>query len=212
MKIGEEIDFPPRRGHCMIHDCNFLGLLCPHCAEEMKPRAKPCPVCGSLESWCEDKLTAERLACANRVTKRLSDLQQTHEGILPDIAADAAKAAKRVEQWEKERGQVLGGTPDDAERAALCQTNPPLDPAETQPPPTEPYPGDTVFRPNHYARFKHEPMKVLVENYGPVILIGHIIPYLMRYDAKNGLEDVRKAERCTVMLRKFLEGDPKWSE
>lgn len=69
---------------------------------------------------------------------------------------------------------------------------------------------DAVNLPSHYARFKIEPIRFLVENFGPVILVGKVVKYTMRYDAKNGLEDLRKAKRCLEMLIKHTEGDPDW--
>lgn len=71
-------------------------------------------------------------------------------------------------------------------------------------------PSDAVNLPNHYARFKIEPIRFLVENFGAPILVGKIVKYSLRYDAKNGLEDLRKARRCMDMLIKFTEGDPDW--
>jgi hypothetical protein len=70
--------------------------------------------------------------------------------------------------------------------------------------------GDAVNLPPHYARFKIEPIRFLVENFGPSILVGKIVKYSMRYDAKNGLEDVKKAARCLQMLQAYLEQDPDW--
>jgi hypothetical protein len=70
--------------------------------------------------------------------------------------------------------------------------------------------GDAVNLPSHYARFKIEPIRFLVENFGPVILVGKVVKYVLRYDAKNGLEDIRKAKRCISMLEKFVMGDADW--
>lgn len=69
---------------------------------------------------------------------------------------------------------------------------------------------DMVNLPAHYARFKIEPIRFLVENYGPCILAGKVIKYTMRYDAKNGMEDLQKAMRCLIMLQKYTAGDPDW--
>jgi len=70
--------------------------------------------------------------------------------------------------------------------------------------------GDEVNLPSHYARFKIEPIRFLVENFGPSILVGKIVKYSMRYDGKNGLQDIDKAIRCAQMLRAFVAGDPDW--
>lgn len=69
---------------------------------------------------------------------------------------------------------------------------------------------DMVVLPSHYARFKIEPIRFLVENFGPVILVGKVVKYTMRYDAKNGMEDLNKASRCLDMLKKYIAGDPDW--
>lgn len=69
---------------------------------------------------------------------------------------------------------------------------------------------DAVVLPAHYARYKIEPIRFLVENFGPVILVGKVVKYTMRYDAKNGMEDLRKAQRCLEMLIKYNSGDPDW--
>nr|WP_246771375.1 DUF3310 domain-containing protein [Aestuariivirga sp. YIM B02566] len=64
--------------------------------------------------------------------------------------------------------------------------------------------------PGHYARFKIEPIRFLVENFGPVILVGKIVKYVMRYDAKNGLEDLLKAKRMLEMLIEKTKGNEDW--
>lgn len=69
---------------------------------------------------------------------------------------------------------------------------------------------DAVTMPSHYGRFAIEPIHFLVENFGPGVLVSKIVKYSMRYDAKNGLEDLRKARRCLDMLILKVEGDPDW--
>lgn len=69
---------------------------------------------------------------------------------------------------------------------------------------------DAVNLPAHYARYKIEPIRFLVENFGPVILVGKVVKYTMRYDAKNGLEDIAKAKRCLHMLGEYVKGNPDW--
>lgn len=68
---------------------------------------------------------------------------------------------------------------------------------------------DNVVLPEHYARFKIEPVRFIGEN-KLNFFQGNIIKYVLRYDAKNGLEDIRKAERYCQMFRKYLEGDEDW--
>lgn len=69
---------------------------------------------------------------------------------------------------------------------------------------------DMVHLPQHYARFKIEPIRFIVENLGPTFLVGNIIKYVMRYPHKNKIEDCRKAMRYAEMLVKFESGDPDW--
>ena len=69
---------------------------------------------------------------------------------------------------------------------------------------------DPVSNPEHYKRFKIDPIRFLVENFGPIILVAKVIKYVMRYDAKNGVQDIDKAMRCLVMLRGYVTGDPSW--
>lgn len=69
--------------------------------------------------------------------------------------------------------------------------------------------GDAVVLPEHYARFKIEPIRFCIENN----LNGfqfNIIKYTLRYDAKNGLEDLKKARRYLDMFIKFVDKDPDW--
>ena len=68
---------------------------------------------------------------------------------------------------------------------------------------------DAVNLPAHYARFKIEPIRFICEN-GLNFFQGNIVKYILRSDAKNGLEDLRKAQRYLSMWIKFLEGDEDW--
>lgn len=51
---------------------------------------------------------------------------------------------------------------------------------------------NTITRPAHYARFAIEPLDFIKAN-NFNFLVGNVIKYVCRYDAKNGLEDLRKA-------------------
>lgn len=68
---------------------------------------------------------------------------------------------------------------------------------------------DNVNLPHHYARFKIEPIRFICEN-GLNFFQGNIVKYTLRHDAKNGLEDIKKAIRYAQMYFKFLSGDPDW--
>lgn len=68
---------------------------------------------------------------------------------------------------------------------------------------------DMVTMPKHYARFQIEPIRFIAEN-GLNWFQGNIVKYFMRFDAKNGLEDVRKGIRYALMFEQFLMGNPDW--
>lgn len=58
---------------------------------------------------------------------------------------------------------------------------------------------DPVFRPAHYARFIIEPATFITANNLP-FLVGNVVKYVTRYDAKDGREGLLKARRCVDML------------
>lgn len=58
-----------------------------------------------------------------------------------------------------------------------------------------------IYSPGHYSRWKIEPLTFIMEN-DLDFLRGNIIKYIMRYDAKNGVEDLKKAR---VYLDKLIE-------
>lgn len=58
---------------------------------------------------------------------------------------------------------------------------------------------DAVHRPNHYARFAIEPITfIMANNIG--FAAGNVIKYVMRWDAKDGLQDLEKARRYLDMM------------
>lgn len=61
---------------------------------------------------------------------------------------------------------------------------------------------DAVNLPQHYARFKIEPVRFICEN-GLNFFQGNAVKYICRAEHKNGDEDIRKAIRYLEMwLRK----------
>lgn len=70
---------------------------------------------------------------------------------------------------------------------------------------------DPVHRPNHYARYEIEPVEFIMKN-GLPFAVGNIVKYVLRYDAKNGVEDLKKARRYLDMLIKQVEGDPDFAK
>lgn len=71
--------------------------------------------------------------------------------------------------------------------------------------------GESVYRPHHYARFALEPIHFIMENNLP-FWAGSAIKYILRWDAKNGIEDLKKARRYLDMQIAKLEGRKDWSE
>ncbi len=68
---------------------------------------------------------------------------------------------------------------------------------------------DNVVLPEHYARFNIEPIRFICEN-NLNFFQGNIIKYILRHDAKNGLEDLKKARRYLDMFIEFVEKNPDW--
>lgn len=76
--------------------------------------------------------------------------------------------------------------------------------------PTPPW-GDNVHQPHHYARFVIEPVTFINANKLP-FNIGNVIKYAVRYDAKNGLEDLKKARRYLDIHIECLEREQRVAE
>jgi hypothetical protein len=70
---------------------------------------------------------------------------------------------------------------------------------------------DAVHRPHHYARFKVEPIYFIMENDLP-FWAGNVVKYVCRHDAKDGLQDLKKARRYLDMQIKKIEGDARFAE
>lgn len=71
---------------------------------------------------------------------------------------------------------------------------------------------NSVLSPNHYVRWKESPLVFIGEN-NLDFLCGNIIKYVLRYDAKNGVDDLKKARvyldaliarTSGIPLREFL--------
>lgn len=61
-------------------------------------------------------------------------------------------------------------------------------------PHAEPPKVDAVVRPSHYTRFVIEPITFIMAN-GIGYAAGNVIKYVMRWDAKDGLQDLKKARQ-----------------
>lgn len=89
----------------------------------------------------------------------------------------------------------LGGLPTGYNELRFVPvTSRSLDMEAPAPVPADVAKADNVNQPNHYARFPIEPITFINANALPYN-IGNVIKYACRYDAKNGVEDLRKAIR-----------------
>jgi hypothetical protein len=68
---------------------------------------------------------------------------------------------------------------------------------------------DNITLPNHYARYKIEPINFIGENKLDWFQ-GNVVKYTCRHDAKNGIEDLRKAIRYLEMYIEYLQGNKEW--
>lgn len=68
---------------------------------------------------------------------------------------------------------------------------------------------DMVTLPAHYARYVIEPIRFICENKLDFFQ-GNVVKYIVRHDAKNGIEDIDKVIRYAQMYKRFLMKDPDW--
>jgi len=68
---------------------------------------------------------------------------------------------------------------------------------------------DRVIRPAHYTQYPIEPVVFLMVNKIPFDQ-GNVIKYTLRADAKNGIEDLKKARRYLDMMIAMREDLPKF--
>jgi hypothetical protein len=66
-------------------------------------------------------------------------------------------------------------------------------------------PKDTVYHPPHYSRWKMEPIEFIAINNLPWWL-ANVIKYSMRFDAKDGLQDLYKCRSYLDMKIREVEG------
>lgn len=70
-------------------------------------------------------------------------------------------------------------------------------------------PKDNVYHPPHYSRFEMEPIEFIATNNLPWWL-ANVIKYTLRFDAKDGLQDLYKARSYLDMKIRQLEGHPRF--
>ena len=66
-------------------------------------------------------------------------------------------------------------------------------------------PENNPLSPRHYDRWAIQPLEFIMTNDLPFWL-GNVIKYTMRYDAKDGLQDLKKARTYLDAKIKELEG------
>lgn len=70
---------------------------------------------------------------------------------------------------------------------------------------------DPVMHPHHYSRWKMEAIEFIAIN-NLCWWLANVIKYCMRYDAKDGLQDLYKARSYLDMQIRLLEGHPRFWE
>lgn len=70
--------------------------------------------------------------------------------------------------------------------------------------PEEALPKSTATNPRHYSRWEIEPLEFIMANDLP-FWMGNVLKYIMRYDQKDGLQDLYKARTYLDEKIKELE-------
>lgn len=65
---------------------------------------------------------------------------------------------------------------------------------------------ENIKRQKHYEQWEIQPVDFIVSTIGPSWLVGNVIKYVMRYNEKNGVQDIRKAIHYCEMLINNIEG------
>ena len=64
---------------------------------------------------------------------------------------------------------------------------------------------DNIKEPKHYTQYKIEPIDFIIENQLD-FCTGNIIKYVLRYNLKNGVEDLKKAKQyIDFLIEKKIE-------
>lgn len=61
-------------------------------------------------------------------------------------------------------------------------------------------------RQKHYEQWSIQPVDFIVATLGPSWLVGNVIKYVMRYNEKNGVQDLDKAIHYLEMLKNYTQG------
>jgi len=70
---------------------------------------------------------------------------------------------------------------------------------------------DNIKEPKHYTQYKIEPIDFIISN-NLDFCTGNIIKYVLRYNLKNGVEDLKKAKQYIDFLieKKVEKGTKVW--
>jgi len=109
----------------------------------------------------------------------------------PDMQDEyRAEHLDKSDWWYIEEGDVEALAPAPTpEEIAAAPASPPSDPVN----------------PVHYSRFKIQPIDFILQNDLPFD-IGCIVKYALRYDAKDGIQDLEKAKRYLDFRIALLRG------
>lgn len=101
--------------------------------------------------------------------------------------------------------------PLEAVQRSLATPAPAVAPAPAPAAPAAPTPVSAAINPSHYTRFKIQPIQFAREN-GLMFWQANVIKYVLRADAKNGMEDIDKGIDFLMKERAYLAGDPNWMD
>ena len=62
---------------------------------------------------------------------------------------------------------------------------------------------------NHYSKYKIQPVEC-IQHLGLDFLRGNILKYLVRFQDKNGIEDIKKARHYAEMLLEKMKSDAEY--
>lgn len=165
---------------------------CPHCH---LPHANPCDDTRKIDCliWqAQQKVSKERETLANDPTA------------VPTMNPEHVAELERLVAAVTPPPPPLGGRTSKDFRA-LDASGQPIDPL-----PAAPGLSDAI-NPTHYTRFKIQPIVFIRENNLP-FWQANVVKYVVRADAKNGIEDIDKAIDYLMKERAYLSGDQNWTE
>lgn len=204
--VGERTDCPPKGFHYCPYSRMWRRNLTEAQVQTMWPYAKPKKEAKVIEGPTFG-INAEHAAWREHqeaLRKDGSWLEDCLQQIGPRAGSDELHSAptRMLKPEDTSKPPVVDAETAEAITVVLAQVNEFAAEGKLKP-------ADNVVLPKHYARFKIEPIRFICEN-GLNFFQGNVIKYVLRYDAKNGLEDLKKARRYLNMFILYVEGDPNW--